>query len=63
MPTSVDEDVGLDERERVAEMWMEEGSYNLKVSVDDVGAVQVIHGARHLQQLMSRYQDDDRVMR
>ena len=63
MSTSVDEDVGLDERERVAKMQVEEGSYNLKVSMDDVGAVDITHSARYFQQLMSRYQVNDRGWR
>jgi len=54
-PTSVDEDVSLDEHERMIKTWAEENPYDLKVPVNYSEAVHVLHGVRHSQQLMSRY--------
>ena len=60
MSTSVYEDVRLGGRERVAKTEIKQGSYDLEVSMDDVGAVHITHSARYFQQLMSRYQSNDR---
>lgn len=45
--TSVDEDVFLDERERVTKVYEEEGSHNLEVPVNDVEVVHLHHCARY----------------
>lgn len=54
MSISVDEDVGLDERERMIKIWEEEGPHNLKVPMNGVGAVHVLQDACYFKQLMSR---------
>lgn len=59
MPTSIDKDVSLEEREHVAEMWVMEDSYNLEVPMDGVGTMYVIHSACCSQQLTWKYQDND----
>jgi len=36
MPTSINEDICLNKRKCVINVWVEEGAYDLEVSVDDV---------------------------
>jgi len=63
MSLGVDEDVGLEERECVTNMWGR-GTYDLDIPVDDVLFVHIFHAPRYFQQLASRRgYDEQRVVR
>jgi len=54
-PGGVDENISLDEHEGMIQMQTGEGPHNLKVPMNNTEAVDVLHGARYFQQLISRY--------
>ena len=41
MSTNINQDISLDERQRVTNMWVEEMTYNLKVPVDGIKFVHI----------------------
>ena len=55
MPAGINEDIRLDKRECVINVWPEEGAYDFEVPVDYVKFVQVFYAACYFRQLASRH--------
>ena len=53
MPATINEDVRLDERERMINVWVEEGANNLEVSVNKVKFVHVFYAVCYFRELVS----------